>query len=75
MAVAIINEYNDSVNYPDEFRNKPFKEIIEHWIDNNSKNHGVYEEKQKFLNKGVGLNAIPGEGGRTTPSPSRSVRR
>lgn len=30
---------------------------------------------QKFLSKGVGPNVIPGESGRTTPSPSRSVRR
>lgn len=30
---------------------------------------------QKYLTDGVGLNVIPGESGRTTPSLSRSGRR
>jgi len=49
MAVTIVNEYNDSVNYPEEFRNKPFKELIEHWIDNNSKNYGISAKKSEVF--------------------------
>ena len=50
MALTIVNEYSDSLKYSEDFRKKPFKELIEHWIDNNSKNYGVTDKKSEVSN-------------------------
>jgi len=60
MMLTITNEYSDSVKYGEEFRQKPIKELIEHWIDNHSENWGM------------GQNGTTGESGRTTPSPVKN---